>query len=45
MQSKRQNTKAREKKIESMRKIKEAYEAAKTAGKIKKYKIQIVDIE
>lgn len=40
MQSKQQDTKAREKKIEGMRKIKEAYEAAKKAGKIKTYRIK-----
>jgi len=40
MSSERRNTKAREKKIEGMRKIKEAYEAAKKAGEIKRYKIQ-----
>jgi len=39
MQSKYRNTKAREKKIEGMRKIKEAYEIAEKAGKIKRYKI------
>jgi len=43
MQSKQQNTKTRAKKIEGMRKFKEAYEAAKKAGNIKRYKIQIVE--
>ena len=43
MQSKRQSTKTRAKKIEGMRKFKEAYEAAKKAGNVKKYKIQIVE--
>ncbi len=42
MSSKQENTKAREKKIENMRKIKEAYDAARKAGTIKKYKIQTV---
>jgi len=42
MQSERQNTKARKKKIEGMRRIKAAYDAAKKAGKIRKYRIQIV---
>ena len=41
MESEPRNTKAREKKIEGMRKIREAYDAAKKAGKIKRYRIQI----
>jgi hypothetical protein len=43
MQSKHpdSNTKTKEKKIEAMRKLKQAYDAAKASGNVKKYQVSL----